>query len=75
VTHVRELAKLFILGGSAATAAGLLPSSFADRLPWIGRLPGDFSLRRGRLAVWFPPAARRLVSVLLAVAPSGWSGR
>ena len=36
------------------------------RIPWLGRLPGDFTFRRDGLTVYFPLATSLLVSAVLS---------
>ena len=37
------------------------------RLPWLGRLPGDFVVRRGPVTFYFPLATSLVVSVVLSL--------
>ena len=37
------------------------------RLPWLGRLPGDISIRRGNFHFYFPLATCLLLSLLLSL--------
>jgi hypothetical protein len=37
------------------------------QLPWFGRLPGDFSFRRGNLTIFVPLTTMVLVSVILTL--------
>ncbi|HYV57712.1 MAG TPA: DUF2905 domain-containing protein [Candidatus Nitrosopolaris sp.] len=39
----------------------------APRLPWLGRLPGDFVVRRDSFTLYFPLATSILVSVALTI--------
>jgi hypothetical protein len=41
--------------------------TFAGRLPWIGRLPGDIYVRRGSFTFYFPLATSILVSIALTL--------
>jgi len=41
--------------------------TLAPRLPWLGRLPGDFVLRRDSFTLYFPLATSILVSVALTI--------
>jgi hypothetical protein len=47
-------------------AAGLL-LLFADRIPWLGRLPGDLVIRRERWTLYLPLATMLLVSLVLTL--------
>ncbi|MBI1976365.1 MAG: DUF2905 domain-containing protein [Candidatus Omnitrophica bacterium] len=52
---------LFIVG-LLLTFSGHLP-----QLPWLGRLPGDISIRRENFSFYFPLASCILVSVFLSL--------
>jgi hypothetical protein len=56
---------LMILGG-VLLVVGLLVS-FAPRLPWLGRLPGDIVVRRGNFTFYFPLVTSILLSLLLTL--------
>jgi hypothetical protein len=63
---VRELGTLLIVLGSIALAAGAV-LLLADRLPWLGRLPGDVVVRRGPVTFYFPLVTCLVLSVVLTV--------
>jgi len=52
--------------GLVLVAAGLVVS-FSGRIPWLGKLPGDFTFRSGGLTVYVPLATCILLSVLLSL--------
>jgi hypothetical protein len=60
------LGRTLILAGLALVAAGLVVS-FAGRIPWLGKLPGDFTYRSGGLTVYVPIATCLLLSLLFSV--------
>jgi len=39
----------------------------AGRVPWLGRLPGDFTFRRDGLTIYVPLATCLLASVVLSL--------
>jgi len=41
--------------------------TLAPRLPWLGRLPGDFVLQRDSFTFYFPLATSILVSIALTI--------
>lgn len=41
--------------------------TLAPRLPWLGRLPGDFSYEGERVRVYLPLASSLLVSAVLSL--------
>ncbi len=59
--------------GKALIAAGLLIALvglvflLSDKVGWIGRLPGDITIRRGNFTFHFPLATCLLISVLLSL--------
>ena len=57
------MAKALIVIGLLIAAAGLLMTL---GLP-IGRLPGDFTVRRGNFSFYFPLATSILVSIVLTL--------
>lgn len=59
-------AKLLILFGIVlAVLGGLL--LVVGKIPFIGRLPGDFYIQRGNFTFYFPLATSILVSILLTL--------
>ncbi len=61
-----ELAKvLIIVGILLAVIGGLL--LVAPKLPWLGKLPGDFTYRGERFTCYFPLATSILLSVVLSL--------
>jgi hypothetical protein len=55
--------RLLIIAGLVIAAVGLL---MTWGLP-IGRLPGDFTVRRGNFTFYFPLATSIVVSILLTI--------
>jgi len=45
----------------------LLVSSFAGKVPWLGRLPGDIYIERGSWRFYFPLGTSILLSVVLSL--------
>ena len=41
--------------------------SFTDRFPWLGRLPGDISIKRENFSFYFPLATSILLSLVLSL--------
>ena len=57
------MARFLIILGLVIAAAGVL---IALGLP-LGRLPGDFSFRRGNFSFYFPLATSILASIILTL--------
>ena len=39
----------------------------APKLPWLGKLPGDFSFKRGNVSFYFPLGTCILISIILTL--------
>jgi hypothetical protein len=55
---------LALLGGALVVGAKLLAD---QRLPWLGRLPGDIHIERKGFSCYFPLATSILISLLLTL--------
>ena len=55
---------LALLGGTFIVGAKLLAD---DRLPWLGKLPGDIRIERKGFSCYFPLATSILISLLLTL--------
>jgi hypothetical protein len=60
------LGKLLIFLGLGIVVLGLL-LSFAGRIPFLGRLPGDMVYRKGNFTFYFPLATSILLSIILTL--------
>jgi hypothetical protein len=61
-----DLGKLLILFGVILVGVGLL-LSFAGKIPWLGRLPGDVYYKNDHVTVYFPIVTCLLISVVLSL--------
>ena len=61
-----SLGKGLILIGLLITAVGVL-FLFSEKIGWIGRLPGDITIRRENFTVHIPLATCLIISVLLSL--------
>jgi Protein of unknown function (DUF2905) len=57
---------LLILGAVILVVGALL--AFGPRIPWLGRLPGDFSFGGSGWRVYIPLGTSILISVILTLA-------
>lgn len=60
------LGKTLIYLGIVIVIAGVL-MSLAGRLPWIGQLPGDIHIERGRFNFYFPLTTCVVVSIVVSL--------
>jgi hypothetical protein len=60
------LGKTLIFIGIVLVIVGLLVS-LAGKLPWIGHLPGDIHIQRGRFSFYFPLTTCIVVSIVISL--------
>ena len=63
---MQDLGRVLVAFGLVVVLAGVV-LLLAGRVPWIGRLPGDFVVRRGPVTIYFPLATGLVVSVVLTL--------
>ena len=61
-----ELGRALVVLGLVIAVGGLLLVAF-DRVPWLGRLPGDISIQRGNWTFYFPLGTSILLSIVLTL--------
>jgi len=61
-----ELGRALVALGLVIAVVGLLLVAF-DRVPWLGRLPGDISIQRGNWTFYFPLGTSILLSIVLTL--------
>ncbi len=59
------MGKLFILIGLVFVAVGLL-LVFVNKVPFLGRLPGDIYIKKENFTFYFPIATSILISLVLS---------
>jgi hypothetical protein len=60
------LGRSLILAGLVLVVIGVVVS-YAGRIPWLGKLPGDFTFRSGGVTIYLPLATCLLLSVALSL--------
>ncbi len=63
---MNPIAKLLIVSGLVLVGAGLL-FLLADKVPWLGKMPGDITVKRDTFTFYFPIGTCILVSVILSL--------
>jgi hypothetical protein len=63
---MNDLAKGIILFGVVLIVVGLLLLVF-QKVPFLGRLPGDFLIKRDKFTFYFPLATSIIVSLLISL--------
>jgi len=60
------LGKLLILLGVFIILIGIF-LLIGERIPWLGKLPGDFIIRKKNFTFYFPLATSILISIILTL--------
>jgi hypothetical protein len=68
------MGRILVLIGAVLLVVGLLVM-FADRVPFLGKLPGDVVVRKKNFTFYFPIVTSILVSLVLTLVLSLWSRR
>jgi hypothetical protein len=60
------MGKILIIAGIVLVVAGLAVQFF-DKIPFLGKLPGDISIERRNFKFYFPVATSILLSVIVSL--------
>ncbi len=63
---MQGIGKVLVLAGLGIVALGLV-LTFFDKIPFLGKLPGDISIKRENFQVYIPLTTSILVSVLVSL--------
>ena len=61
-----DLGRLLILIGVILVVVGAA-FLLAPKIPWLGKLPGDISYKRGNFSFYFPLGTCILISIILTL--------
>ena len=67
---MREVGKILLGFGLLMVILGgvlFIAGNLSEKVPWLGRLPGDFYVRRGNWSLYFPLATSILISLILTI--------
>lgn len=71
------IGKMLVMLGGIIVAAGVLLLVF-DKIPYIGKLPGDISIKKDNFQFYFPLTTSILLSIVLSLILwllSHWKGK
>jgi hypothetical protein len=60
------MGKMLIIAGVVLIVAGLA-FVFADKIPFLGKLPGDIYIKKERLSFYFPMTTSIIISIILTI--------
>lgn len=63
--EAQPMGKMLILLGGVIVVVGVL-LMFFDKIPFIGKLPGDISIKRDNFQFYFPLTTSLLLSVVVS---------
>ena len=63
---LNDMGRFLLLIGIFMVVAGLV-LIFLPKIPFIGRLPGDFVIKRGNFTFYFPLATSIILSIILTI--------
>ena len=60
------MGKILIIAGIIMIVVGVL-ITFGSRIPFFGKLPGDFSIERENFKFYFPLTSSIIISIIVSV--------
>jgi len=64
--QLQPFGKLLIITGAIIVIIGVV-LLFADKIPFIGRLPGDIYIKKKNFTIYIPLATSILLSIILSL--------
>lgn len=61
-----QLGKMLVITGALIFILGVI-MLFSDRLPFLGKLPGDISFKSGTMKIYIPLATSIIISIILTI--------
>lgn len=64
--NLNYLGKFLVIAGFALVGLGII-LLFSDKIPFLGRLPGDIAVEKRNITFYFPIATSILISIVLSI--------
>jgi len=61
-----SMGKMLIVVGIILIVLGLA-YTYGPKIPWLGKLPGDISIKKDNFAFYFPIATSIIISIILSI--------
>jgi len=74
VQKMQEIGKTLIIFGIILIGVGIL-LAFFNKIPFLGKLPGDMYIQKKNFTFYFPLATSILISIILSLIFWLWSRR
>jgi Protein of unknown function (DUF2905) len=66
MSEFQQIGKLLIFGGIFIAILGLL-FFFGDKIPLIGKLPGDIYIKKKNFTLYFPIVSSLILSIIISL--------
>jgi hypothetical protein len=66
IPELQQLGKILIFAGIFILAVGVL-FIFGDKIPFLGRLPGDIIIKKKNFTFYFPIVTSILLSIIISL--------
>jgi hypothetical protein len=63
---MNDIGKILIFCGLVLVAVGLI-FLLGPKIPWLGKLPGDITIKKDNFTFYFPLASSIVISILLTI--------
>lgn len=63
---ISQLGKILLLVGVILAIIGAI-LTFANKVPFIGKLPGDLYIKKNNISIYFPLTTSIIISIILSV--------
>jgi hypothetical protein len=63
---MNDFGKILIFFGLVIVAVGLI-FLLGPKIPWLGKLPGDITIKKDNFTFYFPLASSIVISILLTI--------
>lgn len=64
--NLNYLGKFLVIAGFALIGLGII-LLFSDKIPFLGKLPGDIVVKKRNFTFYFPIATSVLISIVLSI--------
>jgi len=61
-----SMGKMFIILGVVLVVVGLA-FTYGPKIPWLGKLPGDISIKKDNFSFYFPITTSIIISIILTI--------
>ena len=63
---MNEFGKILVIFGVVLVVIGMI-MLYGAKIPWLGKLPGDITIKRDNFTFYFPLATSIILSIILTI--------